>query len=183
MLVASLGIGHLFNSLGRSISPLGLGAILLAVVALVAYAVVWLMSRYRRPSLSALLEPYKMAPAAPEAAVIATPVITLPLLKRLAGGVQGPLSLTGWGRWLDGMLERAGSPLRLGELVTIWGIGGIIFLALGWLLAGLVGLVIVLVLVLVVPPGVLQMFVDRRSKLFATQLPDVLKLTASSLRA
>jgi tight adherence protein B len=47
----------------------------------------------------------------------------------------------------------------------------------------MVGLTLVLVLVLVVPPAALQTFVDRRSRLFATQLPDVLKLTASSLRA
>jgi tight adherence protein B len=51
------------------------------------------------------------------------------------------------------------------------------------MLAGLVGLLIVLVLALVIPVGALQAMVDRRAKLFAAQLPDVLKLTSSSLRA
>ncbi len=45
------------------------------------------------------------------------------------------------------------------------------------------GLVLVAIIVIVVPLAVLQTFVDRRSRLFASQLPDVLKLTASSLRA
>jgi tight adherence protein B len=118
-----------------------------------------------------------------ETVVGPAPVLTLPLLQRVATRVQTPVGVTRIGRALDRMLERAGSRLRLGELVTIWGIGGLIFLALGWLLAGMVGLTLVLVLVLVVPPAALQTFVDRRSRLFATQLPDVLKLTASSLRA
>jgi tight adherence protein B len=81
------------------------------------------------------------------------------------------------------MLERAGSRLRVGEVITIWATAGVILLLLGWLLAGLVGLVIVLVLAIVVPLGALQAMVDHRSHLFASQLPDVLKLTSSSLRA
>jgi tight adherence protein B len=54
---------------------------------------------------------------------------------------------------------------------------------LAWLLAGWVGLLIALVLSAVTPIAVLNILVDRRSKLFASQLPDVLKLTSSSLRA
>jgi tight adherence protein B len=183
MLVASIDVWHSLTSIVNGITLIGAVAILLAALALVAYVVLWLMSRYSRPSLSAVLEPYRMEPGGAEAAATAPPVITVPLLQRLAAGVQEPLGVTGLGRWLDGMLQRAGSPLRVGELITIWGIGGLIFLALAWLLAGLVGLVCVLVLVLAIPLAVLQMAADRRAKLFASQLPDVLKLTASSLRS
>lgn len=185
MLVASLGprIAHFFSSLDHRITPVGLAALLLAVVTLLVYLVLWAMSRYGRPSLASVLEPYRMVAGGTEAAVGASPVITVPLLQRLAARVQAPLGVTRLGHWLDTTLERAGSPLRIGELITIWAMGGLIFLALGWLLAGLVGLVIVLVLVLGVPLATLQIFVERRSRLFASQLPDVLKLTASSLRA
>jgi tight adherence protein B len=50
-------------------------------------------------------------------------------------------------------------------------------------LAGLLGIFIALVVACLIPPAALQAAVDRRAKLFASQLPDVLKLTASSLRA
>ena len=81
------------------------------------------------------------------------------------------------------MLERSGTRTRLGELLVIWIIGGIALLALGWVLAGVIGALLVLILLLVIPPAALQGAIDHRARLFATQLPDVLKLTASSLRA
>jgi len=183
--VASLAprIDHFFSTLDHRISPIGMAAIGLAVVALVAYVVLWVVSRYQRPSLAVVLEPYRMTAGAGQAVPAPPPLITMPWLQSVAGSLQAPLGLTKLGRWLDGMLERAGSRLRVGELITIWGLAGVIFLALGWLLAGLVGLVLVAIIVIVLPLAVLQTFVDRRSRLFASQLPDVLKLTASSLRA
>ncbi len=81
------------------------------------------------------------------------------------------------------MLERAGSRIRLGELLTIWVTAGVIFTLLGWLLAGLVGLLIVLILSAIIPWPCCSVMVDRRTRLFGSQLPDVLKLTSSSLRA
>jgi tight adherence protein B len=81
------------------------------------------------------------------------------------------------------MLEKAGARARLGEILTIWLISAVILLSFGWALAGLIGSLLVLILVVAIPPGALQGAVDHRAKLFATQLPDVLKLTASSLRA
>lgn len=185
MVASILGpkIEHFFNSVGNRISPIGLAAIALAVLALGAYVVLWLMSRYSRPGLTELLEPYRMTGGGPEVAIGAAPMITVPFLQRLATSVNGPAQGTSIGRTLDRMLERAGSRLRVGELITIWALGGVIFVALGWLLAGLVGLVLILILVIVLPPVILQVFVERRARLFATQLPDVLKLTASSLRA
>jgi tight adherence protein B len=184
VLVASFvpAIGRFFVSLDNRISPIGTAAIALAVAALLVYVVLWVVGRFRRPSLAALLEPYRMTTVAGESVPGPSPIITVPWLQSVAARLQ-PLVLTRWGRRLDNMLERAGSRLRVGELITIWGIAGVIFLALGWLLASLVGLVLVAIIVIVLPPAVLQTFVDRRSRLFASQLPDVLKLTASSLRA
>jgi tight adherence protein B len=176
-------IGHLVNSVEHKISPIGIAAIGLAVVALLAYVVLWVISRNQRPSLAALLEPYRMTGGTGQEVAGPPPLITMPWLQRVATRVQAPVLVTSVGRRLENMLERAGSRMRVGELITIWVLGGIIFVALGWLLAGLVGLVLVAIIVIALPLAVLQTFVDRRSRLFAAQLPDVLKLTASSLRA
>ncbi len=81
------------------------------------------------------------------------------------------------------MLDRSGARARLGELIVIWLLAGVALLLLAWVLAGLLGVLIMLVVLLVIPPAALQAAVDHRARLFATQLPDVLKLTASSLRA
>jgi tight adherence protein B len=176
-------VRHFFVSASHRISFLGFAAIGLAAVAVLVYAIIWLTTHYRRPSLAAVLEPYRLSPGGGEGADEPAPVLTVPLLTRLAAGVQAPATGTRFGRWLDGMLERAGSKLRVGEVITIWVAAGVILALLGWLLAGLVGLLIVLVLSAILPVAGLQAMVDRRSRLFASQLPDVLKLTSSSLRA
>ena len=87
------------------------------------------------------------------------------------------------GRWLTMMLDRSGIRANLGELLVIWLIAGLALILLAWVLAGVLGIFIVLILLFVVPPAALQGAVDHRAKLFASQLPDALKLTASSLRA
>jgi tight adherence protein B len=172
-----------FGSLDHKISPVPTAAIAVAVAAVLAYGVLKVVGRFRRPSLAAVLEPYRMTAVAGQAVPGPPPLITLPWLQRFAARLQALLGLTRLGRGLDNMLERTGSRLRVGELITIWAMAGVIFLALGSLLASLVGFVLVAILVIVFPLAVLQTFVDRRSRLFESQLPDVLKLTASSLRA
>jgi tight adherence protein B len=80
-------------------------------------------------------------------------------------------------------LERAGVRLRSGEVLVIWLVGGVLLVAFGWALAGLAGTALVAVLAGVAPLAALQGAADHRAKIFASQLPHVLKLTASSLRA
>ena len=119
------------------------------------YVVLWLVNRYRRPSLVDMLEPYRLN--ADDGGVAgARPVSPCPLLTRLAGRRADPGYRDPLGPWLDGMLERAGSRIRVGELLTIWATAGVILILLGWLLAGLVGLLIVLILSIVIPLAVLK---------------------------
>lgn len=179
----SSGFTHFFTSVGNRISLIGLLAICLAVVAVGIYVTLWLVSRRRRPSLSAILEPYQLTGGIGEGISTPATALTVPILTGPAERLQVSLSNTRFGRWLTNILERSGARTRPGELMMIWAIGGVIFLALGWLLAGLVGMAIVLVLALVIPPAGLQYAADRRARQFTSQLPDVLKLTASSLRA
>lgn len=181
-LASGSGFVHFFTSLGARISPIGILAICLALVAVAGYAVLWTVSRRRRPSLAAILEPYQLTSGTDESAGPA-PTLTVPILTGPADRVQAALTETRLGKWLSFMLESAGSRLKVGEFLTIWAIGTAIFLALGFLLAGFVGLLIVLVLAIAVPLAGLQVAVDKRARTFTAQLPDVLKLTASSLRA
>ena len=78
MLVASFvpAIGRFFVSLDNRISPIGTAAIALAVAALLVYVVLWVVGRFRRPSLAALLEPYRMTTVAGESVPGPSPIIT-----------------------------------------------------------------------------------------------------------
>lgn len=176
-------VEHFFTSLEHRISVTGLVSVGLAVLFLIAYGILWVVSRSDRPSLTAVLEPYQLTAATGQTVSEQPSVLSLPFLDRLAAKVQSPAANTRFGRWLDEMLDRAGSRLRVGELLTIWAGAGVVLMVLAWFLAGLVGLLIVLCLSIIIPIAALQAFADRRAKLFAAQLPDVLKLTSSSLRA
>jgi tight adherence protein B len=141
--------------------------------------------RRRRPlDLGQIVEPYRLTPAeGPQNTDDAWTLLTLPALKRLSVTLEGYVAESRVGRWFTMMLDRSGARARLGELFVIWLLASLAVLLLAWVLAGLLGVLIMLVVLLIVPPAALQAAVDHRAKLFATQLPDVLKLTASSLRA
>ena len=178
-------VARFFTHLDREISLVGVVAAGIAAVSLIVYGGLFIASRHRRTTLVAVLDPYRVAPSGQQGRIVEEPesVLTLRFLRRLSGALEDAIGETRAGRWLRAMLERAGVQVPFGELAGIWLVTGVLLVALGWLLAGLVGLAILLVLALVGPVAVLQGLVDRRAALFASQLPDVLKLTASSLRA
>ncbi|MFT7649184.1 MAG: tight adherence protein B [Candidatus Poriferisodalaceae bacterium] len=88
----------------------------------------------------------------------------------------------GSSRGLNTLLERAGSPLRLGEFLV--GSGGVVFVLglLGLALGGLVGGVLLLVLGLVGARVFLVAMGKRRLKAFEGQLGPTLQLMATALR-
>lgn len=181
--VAGSGNTSFFTSLGNRISPIGILAICLAVLAIVIYVALLVISKKRRPSLASILEPYQLTGGIGDAVTGPAQTLTVPILTRPADRVQTYLANTKFGQWLASALERSGWRLRTGEFVVVWAIGAAIFLILGWLLAGFVGMLIVLVLAAIAPLAGLEFAAEKRSRLFTSQLPDVLKLTASSLRA
>ncbi len=142
-----------------------------------------LLRRRRSPDLVQVLEPYRLVPRPSQEDEEGWALITVPALKRLSLALEGLAVRVGISRRLGLLVDRAGARTRLGELLAVWLVAGALLMGLGWVLAGLVGTATVGVLVVVVPPAGLQAAADRRARLFATQLPDVLKLTASSLRA
>lgn len=82
------------------------------------------------------------------------------------------------------LLERADVPLRSGEALTAY--VGIVLgsLVIGLVfMGGLVGLIVMGLLGAVVPPAVVNFLAARRSKAFLAQLPDMLQLLSSTLKA
>ncbi len=82
------------------------------------------------------------------------------------------------------LLERADLPLRAGEALTAY--AGIVLaaLAVGILFfGGIVGLIIMGVLGVMAPPAVVNFLAARRTKAFMAQLPDMLQLLSSTLKA
>jgi Flp pilus assembly protein TadB len=143
------------------------------------------LRRRRQPDLASILAPYRLAPLPPRSSPgeDAWALLTLPWLKKLSLWLENLAGRAGVAQPLTTLLERAGIRVRVGELLSIWLLGGAVLVMLGWALADGIGSLLVLVLVVVAPLAGLQGAADHRARLFASQLPDVLKLTASSLRA
>ncbi|MEM9200640.1 MAG: type II secretion system F family protein [Actinomycetota bacterium] len=84
----------------------------------------------------------------------------------------------------EALLERADLPLRAGEALTAW--AGIVLaaLAVGVLMfGGLIGIAFMGVLGVFVPPIAVKFIAGRRTKAFLQQLPDMLQLLSSTLKA
>lgn len=147
----------------------------------------WPGERHRGPGheLPLLLAPYRLAtaPPGPQRDEGNWFLLTVPQLRRLAVALESLAVRVGLAPRLERALERAGARVRTGEVLVIWLLGGVLLVAFGWALAGLAGSALVVVVALAVPLAALQGAADHRAKIFASQLPDVLKLTASSLRA
>lgn len=143
------------------------------------------LPRSRGQDLVSLLAPYRIAPPAPDPGDDdgTWALLTFPQLRRLAIAFEDLGGRVGFRPPLDRAIERAGARLRSGEVMTVWLLGAALLVALGWALAGPIGSLLVAIIALAAPIVALQAAAEHRAKLFATQLPDVLKLTASSLRA
>ena len=80
-------------------------------------------------------------------------------------------------------LEQADLPIRAAEALFFYGIGVLIAAAIGLFLGGLLGAVMALFFVALIPVAVLNFLASRRQRQFTAQLPDMLQLLASTLRA
>ena len=175
-------VSHVRNFL-HHIGAAGDAAIVLAVVALVAYLVLRVASR-RSMRLTRLIAPYQLQlPDVESDTEGSTAVVTLPVLRRVSSALSRAGESRPLGRRLELGLRRSGVPIQLGELVLVWLAFLVVLVGIGALLGHLVGAIVALGLVLAAPPLVLMIARRQRSQKFAEQLPDILKLTASSLRA
>jgi tight adherence protein B len=140
--------------------------------------------RRARQNLATALAPYRARPVLREAAAEEPwALLTIPWLKQFSLAIEDLAGRSRPGRWAASMLERSGTRVRTGEVLSIWLFASVILITFAWALAGTIGSVLALFLLVTFPPAALQTAVDHRGRLFAAQLPDVLTLTASSLRA
>jgi len=140
----------------------------------------------RSQRLAALLHPYQLSAetgAGTGQEAKRPTLLTIRQLQALAEHLDALAERLHVRSRLSNALERAGAPVKVGEVITTWLLGTVILAGFGWALAGPAGGGIVVLLALAVPLAALQAATEHRAKLFAEQLPDVLRLTASSLRA
>ncbi|MFM8266591.1 MAG: type II secretion system F family protein [Ilumatobacteraceae bacterium] len=105
-------------------------------------------------------------------------------VKRLTTGIDELLARSGRERVLAAKLDVAGIPLRAGEFVVLAGVGAVVLLLL---LSTLMSAGPAILLSIFLVPLLIRSFLerrisDRRAK-FVEQLPDVLQIMVSSLRA
>lgn len=103
--------------------------------------------------------------------------------ERVAGGVERLLDHGGHGARLSGHLERAGSALRPGEFLVLVACATLVGALALSSLVGILGVAVALLSGVLVPRWYLAVATERRRRAFAEQLPDVLQLMVSSLRA
>jgi tight adherence protein B len=163
-------------------------AVVVALVALAAFALGWLLlgtaarvksDREMAARMAAIGRPVPQSTASPvdQAGTGWIPESMSSFGARFA-------QAQGFGEKLDARLEAAGISMRSGEFVVATVGAGLLGAVLGAaimqnvLLAGVIGLVAALV-----PTVILRMALGRRSEKMREQLPDVLTIMASSLRA
>lgn len=178
-------VARAFHSLGTRVSPGAVAAIAVAAVAFLALAIANAGGGSERKLRSAL-RPYEIgarsASAEPEGDG-ATTSFAGSLLRRFQGTLSDFAEDRGFREGLARHLERAGLRISVGEFLALCiGLAGALGLV-GAIVAKLTGAVIGIAFAALVPAGALQYLTDRRTRRFAAQIPDVLKILAASIRA
>jgi tight adherence protein B len=190
-LLRDLGNGwdHIFHNLSLwghwvygQVGPFEVAALVALTVALLTWFGLVLTGGSER-GLKEALQPYQVQPLAAARTGQDELLSSVPLLRRLSAILGTFAERRGFRDVLAERLEQAGLPVGVGEFLTIWLVGSAILLVIGGLLGQFLGLIFALVVAGLVPFALLQFLGDRRKRQFAAQIPDVLKLLASSLRA
>ena len=168
---------------GETAKRVGIGLGVLAAV-LGAYSLAMLFSK-NQSGLNDMLEAYAdpYAQNAPEEEGGNSLAKSL-FVKRAVEITEGIAARQGALERAEALLERADMPLRAGEALTAY--AGIVLgsIAFGILfMGGIVGLIIMGALGVLVPPAVVNFMANRRTKAFLSQLPDMLQLLSSTLKA
>ncbi|HZU80399.1 MAG TPA: type II secretion system F family protein [Acidimicrobiales bacterium] len=169
------------------------GLIVIAVLALVAaagiaYAVADIALRRRRPDIEKTLGPYRvgeMGTPRPHAAHRQTTqeLVDSPVLQRAVLAVGAFAARRGILQYLENELVRAAIMVRPAEALFLYGILVVAATAIGYLVGGIIGLVVGAAVFAVAPWIILKAVADRRTKAFTSQLPDMLQLLATTLRS
>lgn len=167
----------------RSATGATLGFVLLGLaMGLGTFAVISLATK-SDTGLSAMLRPYDEFQDGPLEGHHEQALAQTALLQRAVAITEDFAERQGFLEKVEGMLERADLPLRAAEALFFY----LAAVTVGGLLA-LVGLgfvpgLIVLLLLVLLPPAVLNFLAGQRGRKFVAQLPDMLSLLSGSLRA
>ncbi len=135
-----------------------------------------------RRSLDRMLQPYSDGFVAPDEDD--DRMATSAILQRAVDLTGRFAERRGVLRRVEDMLERANLPLRAAEAIFFYVVAVLLLAVLGGVLGGsVVTGIIVLVVGGLVPPAVVFYLANRRRSQFQEQLPDLLALTASTLRS
>ncbi|HLI15237.1 MAG TPA: type II secretion system F family protein [Acidimicrobiales bacterium] len=166
---------------GGRLGPAVVAALSVLAAVLVSYGLVHLLAR-PTDELEEVLRPYRLLPEqAPRGQGAGQ--LTRPALAHVAALLVRIVESRGLRPVLESKLARAAVPLDVGEFLLVCSGAVVVLGGLGGLLAGVVGLLAGIALACAAPFGFLEVRAGRRHRLFEAQLPDVLKLVASSLRA
>jgi tight adherence protein B len=108
---------------------------------------------------------------------------TVSLYEKVARWTESRTEKLPWAERQTVRLERARIALRPAEFLLMWVASAAVGVVLGFVVAGLLGVVAFGVLGAVVPPGVVARRTVSWRRRFEAQLPDVLDLAASSMEA
>lgn len=158
----------------------GLG-VLATVVAAVA---IGLTITRDRAGLDRMLQPYSDGFVARDPREDEDRMATTSFISR-AVEITGDLAdRRGFLRRTEDALEQANLPLRPAEALFFWFAGAVLTAVLGFLLlGGFFGFVFLGIVALIAPPAFVSFMAARRRKQFNAQLPDMLGLLASTMRA
>lgn len=163
------------------VTPIVVAAFFLLAGVLIAYAVSLVWNR-DKDTLGEMLQPYRLLPSEqlPEEGTFNA---VRPIVRRAGDWLVGVVEARGLRPALDRKLQRAGLPIATGEFLLICAVALVASAGVGGLLGKFVGGIVGAVIGGVVPFVVIEMRVERRQQAFDAQLPNVLKIVASSLRA
>jgi tight adherence protein B len=169
------------NRFSNNIGPLEVAALIVTTVAIIAWGVANLVVGSEK-ELHAALAPYRLL-RREESTAHGEDRLRVPALKRVSAVLSTFAERRGFRDVLAQKLQRAGLPIGVGEFMTMWLLGTVILLVIGGFVGSVVGLIFAFIFAIFIPLAVLAYLADRRKRQFASQIPDVLKLLAASLRA
>lgn len=179
-----VGVSKFAKPFGNSVWRVAIAVLAFIAVAIAVVGIAALNFR-GGPTLSATLQPYGPgggaafeAGRAQEFELAQTAIVrrAVEATARLASG-RGLLDAT------ERKLEQADLPVRAAEGLFFYGASLLVGTVVAGLLWGFFGAAVALILLGLAPPAVLNLLGERRRAKFTSQLPDVLRVLASSLRA
>lgn len=170
------------------------GLLIISAMALIgAGAIAWaLMSialRQRKQEITESLAPYQVANVAPTRPATAhrqggtQELVESPTLRRAVLAIGEFAAERGILKYVEDGLTQAAIPVRPAEALFLYIIALVVGAAIGLLVGGLIGLIVLAAVLAVAPWVTLAELAKRRTKLFTSQLPDMLQLLATTLRS